>query len=158
MIAIDMINQNIRTSIIENIESKVCKEVVEGDKPYFLSETIEASTSGEKLRRSIIIILENKHEYDQIKELLDSVMYQKKLMKCYGLDSTNSKWDLTKFPVTTNDIQMEGIQYDIQKYNETIHQYNEYSKHLGLEYSIDIISEMNKGCNVIFRPPPQSND
>jgi hypothetical protein len=48
---------------------------------------------------------------------------------------------------------MEGIQCDIQKYNETVHQYHEYSKRLGLEYGIDILGEMKKGCNVIFRPP-----
>jgi hypothetical protein len=154
MLAIDMINHSIRTSIIENIERKDCKETVENGQPCFISETVKVGFSEcKKLRRSIIIILENKFEYDQIKELLDSVMYQKKLMNCYGLDAINSKWDFTKFPVTRTDTQVDGIQYDIQKYNETVRQYTEYSKHLGLEYGIDIVSEMEKGCKVIFRPP-----
>jgi hypothetical protein len=143
-----------KTSIIETIKRKDCKEVAEDDKPCFLSETLKDSISeSKKLRRSIVIILENKYEYDQIKELLDSIIYQKKLINYYGLDTLNCKWDLRKFPITKTDKQMEGMQSDIQKYNETVQQYNEYSIRLGFEYGIDISSELNKGCKVIFRPP-----
>lgn len=77
-------------------------------------------------------------------------------MNCYGLDTVNCNWDLKKFPVTRTDTQMNGIQRDIQKYNETVCQYNDYSKRLGLEYGIDIVNEMKKGCNIIFRPPSNS--
>jgi hypothetical protein len=155
MLSNGMKNQYIKTSDTETNERKNFRDVAaKDDKPLLLSETLKDDTSERKvLRRSIVIILENKYEYDQIKELLDSVMYQKKLMNCYGLDVMHNKWDLTKFPVTKTDSQLEGIQCDIQKYNETVHKYQEYSKHLGLEYGIDIISEMKKGCNVIFRPP-----
>ena len=140
---------------MESNEQKYYRDAPgKGDKPCFLSDTAKLDNSERKeFRRSIVIILESKFEYDRIKELLDSVMYQKKLMNYYGLDTIHNKWDLTKFPVTKTDNQMEGIQCDIQKYNETVLQYNEYSKHLGLEYGIDIISEMKKGCKVIFRPP-----
>lgn len=150
-----MKNQYIKTSDIGTNERRDYRDApTEGDKPLLLSETVKAEILEHKVfRRSIFIILESKFEYDRIKDLLDSVMYHKKLMNCYGLDMVHNKWDLTKFPVTKTDGQMEGIQCDIQKYNETVHQYHEYSKHLGLEYGIDILGEMKKGCNVIFRPP-----
>ena len=150
-----MKNQYIKTSDIQTNEQRDYKDATaEGDEPLFLSETLKDDISESKvIRRSIIIILESKFEYDRIKELLDSVIYQKKLMKSYGLDVIHNKWDLTKFPVTKTDGQMEGIQCDIQKYNETVNQYRVYSRHLGLGYGIDIISEMKQGCNVIFRPP-----
>ncbi|MGD9534726.1 MAG: hypothetical protein AB7V56_13285 [Candidatus Nitrosocosmicus sp.] len=149
-----MNNQNIKISdIINGDERQDHKKVEEGDKRR-LSETVKIDVSDcTRIKRSTVIILENRFEYDRLKELLDAVMYQKKLMNCYGLDTINSKWDLRNFPVTTTDTQMEGIQSDIQKYNETIRQYNEYSKHLGLEYGVDIVSEMKKGCKIIFRHP-----
>jgi hypothetical protein len=86
-------------------------------------------------------------------ELLDSVMYQAKLMSCYGLDTKNGKWDLTEYPVTQTDEQIEGISSDIQKYNDTVNRYNEYARHLGLEYGIDINCEMKRGCKIVFRSP-----
>ncbi len=67
----------------------------------------------EKFRRSIIIILENKSEYNRLTELLDSVRYQAKLMSCYGFDTKNNKWDITQYPVTQTDSQIEGISFDI---------------------------------------------
>ncbi len=157
MIAIGMKNRYVKTSPIENNGLQDSEAVGEGNKPWLLPSTVKIGLSGCKiLKRSIIITLENKFEYDQIKELLDSIMYQKKLMNCYGLDTVNCNWDLKKFPVTRTDTQMNGIQRDIQKYNETVCQYNDYSKRLGLEYGIDIVNEMKKGCNIIFRPPSNS--
>lgn len=97
------------------------------------------------LGRSIIIILENRSEDDRLTELLDSVTYQAKLMSCYSLDTRNGNWGLTKFPVTQTDKQAEGIVSNVQKYNETIHQYNEYATQLEKDYSIDINCEMKKG-------------
>jgi hypothetical protein len=153
MLAIYMNNQNMKKSaIVDGNERQDHKEVEEGDKRGLLLETVKIDTSECKIvKRSTIIILENRFEYDQLRELLDSVLYQKKLMNCYGLDTINSKWDLRNFPVTTTDTQVEGIQCDIRKYSETARQYNEYSKHLGLEYGVDIVSEMKKGCKIIFR-------
>jgi hypothetical protein len=107
----------------------------------------------EKFRRSITIILENKSEYIMLTELLDSVMYQAKLMSYYGLGAKNGKWDLTQFPVTQTDEHIEGISSDIQKYNDTVNRYNEYARYLGLEYGIDINCEMKKGCKIVFRSP-----
>lgn len=153
MLAISMNNQNIKISVIINgDERQNHKKVEEGDKRRLLSETVKIDVSDcTRIKRSTVIILENRFEYDRLKELLDAVMYQKKLMNCYGLDTINSKWDLRNFPVTTTDTQVEGIQCDIRKYSETARQYNEYSKHLGLEYGVDIVSEMKKGCKIIFR-------
>ncbi len=110
----------------------------------------------EKFRRSIIIILESKSEYNRLTELMDSVMYQAKLMSYYGLDTKNGKWDLTQYPVTKTDKQIEGISSDIQKYNNTVHRYNDYAMHLAIDYGIDINMEIKKGCKVIFRSPESS--
>lgn len=110
----------------------------------------------EKFRRSITIILEKKSEYNRLTELLDTVMYQAKLMSCYGLDTKNGKWDITQYPVTKTDEQIEGISSDIQKYNNTVRRYNDYATHLAIDYGIDISMEIKKGCKVIFRPPESS--
>jgi hypothetical protein len=114
------------------------------------------SKDHEKFRRSIIIMLENKSEYNRLKELLDSVTYQAKLMGCYGLDTKNGKWDLTQYPVTQTDEQIEGISSDIQRYNSTVFRYNDYATHLAFDYGIDINTEIKKGCKIIFRSPESS--
>jgi len=103
--------------------------------------------------RSIILILENKMEYNRIKDLADTIRYRSKLMAYYGFDVQSGKWDNTKFPVTRNDSQMEGIRSDIQRYNDAVQEYNQYTEYLATTYGIDIQSEIRKGRNVIFRPP-----
>ncbi|CAN5684878.1 hypothetical protein BH23THE1_BH23THE1_07910 [soil metagenome] len=122
---------------------------------YLLPDEIknDLPEAHEKFRRSITIILENKSEYNRLTELLDTVMYQAKLMSCYGLDTKNGKWNITQYPITQTDRQVAGISSDIQEYNDTINQYNEYARHLGLAYGIDINREMKKGCKIIFRSP-----
>lgn len=158
MIAVYMNNQYLKTSVMENNKQTNFQNADKmADDPCGLSETARVFLSESNIpRRSVIITLENKFEYNQIVELLDSIMYQKKLMDSYGLDGINNKWDLDKFPVTKTDTQMNGIQRDIQTYNETVKQYNEYCIHLGLEYGIDIANEMKKGCKILFRPPVTS--
>ncbi|KAA2281549.1 hypothetical protein [Candidatus Nitrosocosmicus sp. SS] len=88
-----MNNQNIKISVIINgDERQNHKKVEEGDKRRLLSETVKIDVSDcTRIKRSTVIILENRFEYDRLKELLDAVMYQKKLMNCYGLDTINSK-------------------------------------------------------------------
>jgi hypothetical protein len=78
-------------------------------------------------------------------------MYQAKLMSWYGLDTKNGKWNITQYPVTQTDEHIEGIISDIQKYNDTVHRYNEYARYLGLDYGIDINMELKKGCKIVFR-------
>jgi hypothetical protein len=51
---------------------------------------------------------------------------------------------------------MDGMQYDIQKYINAVYLYNEYSKLLGIDYGVNIRSEIKEGIKVIFRSP-QSN-
>jgi len=103
--------------------------------------------------RSIILILENKMEYNRIKDLADTIRYRSKLMAYYGFDVQSGKWDNTKFPVTRTDSQMEGIRSDIQRYNDAVQEYNQYTEYLATTYGIDIQSEIRKGRNIIFRPP-----
>jgi hypothetical protein len=83
----------------------------------------------------------------------DTIRCQSKLMAYYGFDVQSGKWDSKKFPVTKTDSQMEGIQSDIQKYNDSVQEYNKYIEYLATAYGIDIKSEIRKGRNVIFRPP-----
>jgi len=60
--------------------------------------------------------------------------------------------------VTQTDAQMEGINSDIERYNNAVREYNKYAEHLAKEYCIDISHEMKKGCSMIFRrpSPPQT--
>lgn len=83
-------------------------------------------------------------------------MYQAKLMRCYGLNTKSGKWNITQYPVTQTDKQIEGVSSDIQEYNDTLHRYNEYTRRLALDYGIDIKCEMKKGCKIIFRSPESS--
>lgn len=71
-----MNNQNIKISVIINgDERQDHKKVEEGDKRR-LSETVKIDVSDcTRIKRSTVIILENRFEYDQLKELLDAVMY-----------------------------------------------------------------------------------
>jgi len=92
-------------------------------------------------------------EYNRIKDLADTIRYRSKLMAYYGFDVQSGKWDNTKFPVTRTDSQMEGIRSDIQRYNDAVQEYNQYTEYLATTYGIDIQSEIRKGRNVIFRPP-----
>jgi hypothetical protein len=103
--------------------------------------------------RSIILILEDRTEYNRIKDLADTIRYRSKLIAYYGFDVQSGKWDNTRFPVTRTDSQMEGIRSDIQRYNEAVQEYNEYTEYLATTYGIDIQIEIMKGRNVIFGPP-----
>lgn len=81
MLSVYMNNQYLKTSVMESSEQTICKNADKvGDKPCVLSETARGFLpESNTLRRSIIITLESKFEYNQIMELLDSIMYQKKI-------------------------------------------------------------------------------
>jgi hypothetical protein len=40
---------------------------------------------------------------------------------------------------------VEGIQLDVERYNNAVRNYNKYAEHLAKEYCIDIDDEMKKG-------------
>ena len=103
--------------------------------------------------RDVILILDDIVEYNRIKELGDSVKYHSKLMSYYGFDVKSGKWNTRLFPITQSDAQLEGIQSDIERYNNAVRDYNIYAEHLAKEYYIDIYDEMKKGHAVIFHPP-----
>ena len=72
------------------------------------------------------------------------------------LMSKSGKWHTRLFPVTQTDAQMEGIQLDIERYNNAVRNYNKYAEHLAKEFCIDIEDEMKKGHPVVFHPHPPS--
>jgi hypothetical protein len=115
------------------------------DNSYLLSD--RANEDHQKLHRkhirSIILILDDKIEYDRIKDLADLVRYRSKLMACYGFDVKSGKWDTTRFPVTKTDAQMEGIQSDIQRYNDAVQRYNEYAEYLATPPKQEIVDSGN---------------
>jgi hypothetical protein len=125
------------------------------DSSYLLSDRVKENHQEEyrKHMRSIILILEDKIEYDRIKDLADTIRYRSKLMAYYDFDVQSGKWDNSKFPATRTDSQTEGIRSDIQRYNDSVQEYNEYTEYLATTYGIDIQSEIKKGHNVIFHPP-----
>ena len=123
----------------------IFKETHTGEQP-----TIQERSS----IRHVIVILDDIVEYNRIKELGDLVKYHSKLMSYYGFDVKSGKWNTRLFPITQSDAQMEGIQSDIERYNNAVRDYNIYAEHLAKEYCIDIYDEMKKGHAVIFHPPP----
>jgi hypothetical protein len=98
------------------------------------------------------LILDDIVEYNRIKELGDLVKYHGKLMSYYGFDVKSGKWNTRLFPITQSDAQLEGIQSDVERYNNAVRDYNIYAEHLAKEYCIDIYDEMKKGHAVVFHP------
>jgi hypothetical protein len=48
---------------------------------------------------------------------------------------------------------LEGIQSDVERYNNAVRDYNIYAEYSAKEHFIDIYDEMKKGHAVIFHPP-----
>ena len=111
----------------------------------------------ERVVRHIILVLDDIAEYNRIKELGDLVKYHSKLMSYYGFNIKSGKWNTRLFPVTQTDAQIEGIQLDIERYNNAVRNYNKYAEYLAKKFCIDIYDEMKKGHPVIFHPPPYSS-
>ncbi len=123
------------------------------------THTGEQSTIQKERRssaRHIILVLDDIAEYNRIKELGDLVKYHSKLMSCYGFDIESGKWNTRLFPTTQNDAQIEGIQSDVESYNNAVRNYNKYAEYLAKEFCIDIEDEMKKGHPIVFHPPPHS--
>src|SRR5215207_4837475 len=113
----------------------------------------KSATQEDRAIRHIILVLDDLVEYNRIKELGDLVKYHSKLMSYYGFDVKSGKWNTRLFPVTQNDAQLEGIQSDVERYNNAVRDYNIYAEYLAKEYCIDIYDEMKRGHAVIFHPP-----
>lgn len=103
--------------------------------------------------RHIVLIMDDMVKYNRVTELGDLVNYHSKLMSYYGFDVKTGKWDTKRFPVTKNDVQLKGIQSDIERYNNAVRDYNKYAEHLAKEFCIDIYDEVKKGHVVVFRSP-----
>jgi hypothetical protein len=101
----------------------------------------------------IVLVMDDIVKYNRVTELCDSVKYHSKLMSYYGFDPKTGKWDSRLFPATQNDAQLDGIQKDIERYNNALRDYNKYAEHLAQELQIDIYEEMTKGHSIVFRPP-----
>lgn len=112
----------------------------------------------QNMRRRILVILDDKLEYDRMKDLSDFVRYHGKLMSYYGFDTGNGKWNTKAFPVTQTDGQLEGINSDIERYNKAVRDYNKYAEYLANKYSTDISQELKKGCTISFLPPTSLNE
>ena len=127
---------------------------------YKETHTGEQSTIQKERRRSsarhIILVLDDIAEYNRIKELGDLVKYHSKLMSYYGFDVKSGKWNTRSFLITPTDAQLEGIQSDIERYNNAVRNYNKYAEHLAKEFCINIYDEMKKGHPIVFHPPPPS--
>ena len=101
----------------------------------------------------IVLIMDDMVKYNRVTGLGDLVNYHSKLMSYYGFDVKTGKWDTKRFPVTKNDVQLKGIQSDIERYNNAVRDYNKYAEHLAKEFCIDIYDEVKKGHVVVFRSP-----
>jgi hypothetical protein len=121
------------------------------------THTGEQSTIQKERRssaRHIILVLDDIAEYNRIKELGDLVKYHSKLISYYGFNVKSGKWNARLFPITQSDAQLEGIQLDVERYNNAVRNYNKYAEHLAKEFCIDIDDEMKKGHLIVFHPPP----
>jgi hypothetical protein len=121
--------------------------------PHQKSELEQQQEERRSSVRHIILVLDDIAEYNRIKELGDLVKYHSKLMSYYGFDVKSGKWHTRLFPVTQNDAQLEGIQSDVERYNNAVRDYNIYAEYLAKKFCIDIADEMKKGHPVVFHPP-----
>lgn len=127
--------------------------MISEDRIFEETHTGEQPTIQERAVPHVILILDDIVEYNRIKELGDLVKYHGKLMSYYGFDVKSGKWNTRLFPITQSDAQLEGIQSDVERYNNAVRDYNIYAEHLAKEYCIDIYDEMKKGHAVVFHPP-----
>jgi hypothetical protein len=66
-------------------------------------------------------------------------------MSQYGFDMKSSKWDTKQFPVTKNDKEMRGINSDRLRFNEAVHQYNDYIEYLLRKYHLKPVDGPGNG-------------
>ena len=101
----------------------------------------------------ILLLLDDRREYDTIVELRDTVLYYGKLMSHYGFDVKSGKWDPKQFPVTKNDKEMIRINSDRLRFNQAVQEYNNYIKYLSRKYHLKLVDGPGNGFFVSVRPP-----
>jgi hypothetical protein len=82
------------------------------------------------------IFLNDKREYDKLKELKDTVEYYSKIVESYGYDPHTGDYDTHKFPITKDDKQKKTIEKDFDDYFQALEEYIDYVKQLIIKYDV----------------------
>ena len=101
----------------------------------------------------ILLLLDDRREFDTLVDLRNTALYYGKLMSQYGFNMKSGKWDMKQIPVTKNDKEMMGINSDRLRFNEAVHQYNNYIKYLSRKYHLKPVDGSGNGFFVSVRPP-----
>ena len=107
---------------------------------------------GKAYSDQILLLLDDRREYDTIVELRDTALYYGKLMSYYGFDVKSGKWDLKQFPVTKNDKEMIRINSDRLRFNQAVQEYNIYIKYLSRKYRLKPFDGTRSGFFISVRP------
>ena len=83
-----------------------------------------------------IIFLNDKREYDKLKDIQTTLEYYDKITESYGFDRYTNEFNEKLFPITKDDKQIKNIIQDIEKYNQLLIEYQDCLKHLIKKYSI----------------------
>jgi hypothetical protein len=105
----------------------------------------------------ILLLLDDRREFDTILELRNTALYYGKLMSHYGFDMKSGTWDKKLFPITKNDKEIEGINSDRLRFNDAVEKYNDYIIHLSKKYHLHDLEGSSTSFIVSFRPPHTNN-
>jgi hypothetical protein len=100
----------------------------------------------------ILLLLDDRREYDTIVELRNTALYYGRLMSHYGFDMKSGKWDTKQFPVTKNDKEMIGINSDRLRFNLAVQKYNNYIEYLSRKYHLKLFDRPGNGFFISVRP------
>ena len=89
-----------------------------------------------KLLGYTIINLNDKREYDKLKDIQTTLEYYAKITESYGFNRYTNEFNEKVFPVTKDDKQIENIEKDIDNYNQALINYITYLKYLIKKYKI----------------------
>lgn len=101
----------------------------------------------------VVLLLGDKREFDTIVDLRNTALNYGKLMSLYGFDMKSGEWNTKLFPVTKSDKEIEGINSDRLRFNDTVNQYNKYVEYLSRKYHLNVFDKLRKGFIVSFSPP-----
>ena len=100
----------------------------------------------------ILLLLDDRREYDTMVELRNTAFYYGKLMSHYGFDVKSAKWDTKHFPVTKNDKEMIRINSDRLRFNQAVQEYNNYIEYLSRKYRVKLFDRPGNGFFISVRP------
>jgi hypothetical protein len=121
-------------------------------KPETSTTYCQCKICGKAHSDRILLLLDDRREYDTIVELRNTALYYGKLMSYYGFDVKSGEWDAKQFSVTKNDKEIIRINSDRFRFNLAVREYNNYIEYLSRKYHIKPFDGTRSGFFVSVRP------